>query len=317
MSDQEIDKLLAGMGMGNPQPEPELPKPTSPEENLWDRIIRPESTYLMTGDVGTGKSALCYWLLETYSKKYGLRPCVVGLPENKLNLVPDNYITLSEAKQLTTQENVIAFVDEAGIQLPLDDMKVRNVVTNVLALPRQRNQILILAYHIPRLVLARYLPFFRAFLLKRPPYLIEFASKSKNDTIAKMMYKAEERFAELVPSGWDCKDKDGNDVLQPVEVVRSTYVVSPALRWQGMLTNPTPSFWSTELSKIWHGTVVAEPVDTKQQTRLGQKLVLAADGKTVITDEMRARKVKLEDIQSADGPVGVWLDPFSNSQWVE
>ena len=315
--EQDIDKLLAGMGMGQPEPEPEPAKPACPEDNPWDRIIRPESTYLMTGDVGAGKSALLYWLLERYSATYNLRPCVVGLPENKLDLVKlEGIIPLSEAKQLTTQENVIAVVDEAGIQLPLDDTKVRNIVTNILALPRQRNQILILCYHIPRLVLARYLSFFSAFLLKRPPFLIEFASKSKNDSLTQMMYKAEERFAELVPPSWNGKDEKGNDVRQPVEVVRSTYVVSPALRWQGMLTNPTPSFWSPELSKIWHGTVV-EPVEGgKQQTRLGQKLVLAMDGKTVVSDEMQARKVKLEDIATPDGPEAVWIDPISNSQWI-
>jgi len=316
MNDENnVDKFLQSLGMDK-APKPEKPLPEG--ENPWDRIIKPESTYLMTGDVGTGKSALCYWLLERYSAKYNLAPCVVGLPENKLSLVPDNYIALSEAKQLTTQENVIAFVDEAGIQLPLDDPKIRNAVTNFLALPRQRNQILILAYHVPRMVLARYLPFFTAFLLKRPPYLIEFASKSKNDTLARMMYKAEERFAELVPPGWEGKDASGKDVRQPIEVVRNTYVVSPTLRWQGMLSNPTPSFWSKELSKIWHGAEINKGDKGKKgQTQLGKKLVICTDGKTIVTDEMRARKVKLEDIQTPDGHVAVWLDPFTNSQWIE
>ncbi len=215
-----------------------------------DKIIRPESTYLVTGDVGTGKSGLCYWLMERYAQKYDLQPCVVGLPKDKANLVPLNYAVLEKPQDLTKRERAIALVDEAGIQLPLDDTKIREVVTNFLALPRQRSQIILLCYHIPRLVLSRYLPFFSAFLLKRPPYLYEFASKGKNDTLIKMMGKAEERFAELVPPDWDAATG------LPEAVVKQTYVVSPRLRWQGLLPNPLPTYWTPELSKIWAGTEV-------------------------------------------------------------
>jgi hypothetical protein len=153
-------------------------------------------------------------------------------------------------------ENAIVFIDEADIQLPLDSNKDKERVVNALSLPRQRNQIFILAYHFPRLVKGTYLPFFSAFLFKRPPYLIEFASKRGSDELFQMMSKATERFNELP------------------DPVKYTYVIAPRIRWQGMLENSLPTFWSPELSKIWSGVGVVE----KQGDRLvvSDQLKLAA-----------------------------------------
>lgn len=210
--------------------------------NEWDKIIQPNSSYLIVGDVGTGKSALAYYLLETFSQKYDLLPAVVGFPRDKRALLPDNFALLDEPSQCTELENAIIFIDEADLQLPLEDSKARKYVVNFLSLPRHRKQIFLLAFHYPRLVMSRYLPFFSAFLLKRPPYLIEFASKSKGDALNQMMERAEERFAEL----------PGEDV------VKRTYVVAPRIRWQGMLDNPLCSFWGKELSEVWAGAEIEE-----------------------------------------------------------
>ena len=204
----------------------------------YAEVIQPNSSYLIVGDVGTGKSALAYYLLETYSQKYNLLPTVVGLPRDKQRLLPSNFMVLDDPSDCTKHENTITFIDEADLQLPIEDTKARQYVVNFLSLPRHRKQIFLLAFHFPRLVMGRYLPFFSAFLLKRPPYLIEFASKSKNDVLYKMMEKAEEKFAKL-PSE---------------DVVRYTYVVAPRMRWQGMLENPLCSFWGQELSEVWAGT---------------------------------------------------------------
>jgi len=206
----------------------------------YAEVIRPNSSYLIVGDVGTGKSALAYYLLETFSQKYNLLPAVVGLPREKQRLLPSNFIVLDDASECARTENIITLIDEADLQLPIEDTKSRQYVVNLLSLPRHRKQIFLLAFHFPRLVMGRYLPFFSAFLLKRPPYLIEFASKSKNDVLCKMMEKAEERFAEL-----------------PAEdIVKNTYVVAPRIRWQGMLENPLCSFWGQELSEVWAGTEI-------------------------------------------------------------
>lgn len=192
------------------------------------------------GDVGTGKSALAYWLLERFSQKYGLFPTVVGFPREKQSLLPSGFIVKDEPEECIGLENAIVFIDEADLQLPIEDTKARKYVTNFLSLPRHRHQIFLLAFHFPRLVLARYLPFFRGFLIKRPPYLLEFASKGKGDALQQMMEKAEERFAEL-PSE---------------DVFKNTYVIAPRIRWQGMLENSLCSFWSDEVSEVWAGTEI-------------------------------------------------------------
>lgn len=224
-------------------------------QSKWDKVIIPNSSYLIVGDVGTGKSGLAYWLLERFSEKYHLQPATVGLPASKRSLLPENVAVLDSPEALTARENVIAFIDEADIQLSIEDTKARENVINFLSLPRQRKQILLLCFHFPRLVMGRYLPFFSAFLVKRPPYLIEFASKSKGDALYQMMMKAEERFAELVPPDWQPDEVHS----QPEAVLSSTYVVAPRLRWQGMLTNPTCSFWSQELSEVWAGAKIEAP----------------------------------------------------------
>ncbi len=229
-----IEEFLKRMGMREDNQEP----------SQWDKVIQRNSSYLIIGDVGTGKSALAYYLLETFAKRYELLPAVVGFPRDKQGLLPSDWIVLDEPSECTKRESIIVFIDEADLQLPIEDSKAREYVVNFLSLPRHRKQIFLLAFHFPRLVLGRYLPFFSGFLLKRPPYLIEFAGKRQNDALTQMMERAEERFAEL-PS---------ND-----DVPKNTYVVAPRIRWQGMLDNPLCSFWNEELSEVWAGTVVEPP----------------------------------------------------------
>ena len=57
MEKDEIDEFLKKRGMKDDQ---------QPETNQWDRVIQPSSSYLIVGDVGTGESALAFYLLETY-----------------------------------------------------------------------------------------------------------------------------------------------------------------------------------------------------------------------------------------------------------
>lgn len=241
-----IGEFLRKMGMKDQQATP----------NQWDSIIQPKSSYLLTGDVGTGKSALAYYIMETYGQRYGLTPTVVGLPKDKRHLVPDSFGFISGFSEIAARENAIVFIDEADIQLPLDSNKNKEEVVNFLSLPRQRKQIFILAYHFPRLVKGTYLPFFSGFLFKRPPYLIEFATKQGSAEMLKMMERANERFGEL-PIDLNEKPIPGE---HPVVIKKNTYVVAPRIRWQGMLENPLASFWSQELSEIWSGTDVGERI---------------------------------------------------------
>jgi hypothetical protein len=311
----EISEFLKKMGMKDEKPE--KPAEEKPAESLeqWDRIIHPSFSYLITGDVGTGKTGLAFWLLETYSQKYNFTPALVGF--QRPDLLPPNYQTLS-LEDLTSTRDAVVLIDEAGIQLPIEDSKARKEVVNFLSLPRQRHQIFILSFHYPRLVLGRYLPFFGAFLFKRPPYLIEFASKGKNDAITQMMHRAEERFCELTPPNW--QPTEGQ--TQPLEVRRNTYVVAPRIRWQGLLTNPVASFWTQEISESWSGTELdpGEEPETKKGKGKGPVPdplpgfeLFSIDGSTEITPEMRQRAITMDE----QGGRKSMLDPFSGVEWIE
>jgi len=249
----DIDKYLGN----ETEKEKDTPKPSK-----WDEVVVPKASYLLTGDVGAGKSAVAYFILERYSEKYGLRPAVVGLPRSKRDLLPDNFKFLEDVMEIASTENSIVFIDEADIQLPLDSNKDKEAVINFLSLPRQRKQIFILAYHFPRLVKGTYLPFFNAFLFKRPPYLLEFATKKDSGEMKGMMIKAGERFDEM-PS------ED--------EVLKNTYIVAPRIRWQGLLQNELPSFWSQDLSEIWAGISVEAPQQGEAQAQV-QQLELSPEG---------------------------------------
>ncbi len=313
MENDAVNQFLASMGKGKQEEvKAETPKvkPAAPNTDVWDKVIHTKASYLILGDVGTGKSGLAYWLMETYGAKYGLNPVVVGLPSKKLALLPKTFKSLPSPDEVANEEKAIVFVDEADIQLGIENTKAREYVTNFLSLPRQRHQILLLAFHFPRLVLARYLPFFTAFLHKRPPYLIEFASKGKGDAMYQMMMKAEERFAELVPPNFQPTDEKP----QPEAVVSHTYIVAPRLRWQGIAQNPVASFWSQDLSEIWAGTDVAQ---TAASQPVNPCRALACIDGSELSPDIKARGVKVEDIDTPQGHRAVYIDPFTNKQWVE
>lgn len=244
MDADKVNEFLERLGMGDKGDQ---------SGTVWDNVILRESAFLIMGDKRTGKSALAYWLLERYSNKYDLLPAVVGLPREKQYLLPKNFIIKDHPDECATLENAIIFIDEAGLQLPIEDTKAREYVVNFLSLPGHRNQILFLAFHFPKLVLGRYLPFFDGFLVKRPPYLLEFAGKRQNDIFTQMMTKAEERFGEIPRCGKCRYCAEGASCEQSR---MRTYVVAPRIRWQGMLENPLCTFWQDELSKVWAGTEV-------------------------------------------------------------
>lgn len=321
--EKDINDFLESRGMEKDDPEPNAPEPkanTPPSESTqWDNVIMKESVYLIMGDRRMGKSALAYWLLEYYSKKYDLLPAVVGLPREKQSLLPQTFVIKDSPEECTTLENAIVFIDEAGLQLPIEDTKSREYMVNFLSLPGHRNQILLLAFHFPKLVLMRYLPFFDAFLMKRPPYLLEFAGKRQNDMLTQLMHRAEERFAEF-PT--------------PEEIKKHTYVVAPRLRWQGMITNPLPSFWADDLSKVWAGTKMApkKPVGKPEPTQpeLFEPAQLARaqakgwmaddpDKKLVypVTGEMMSRGKQVEEYLFQNSGYAIMEDEVTRVRWVK
>ncbi len=294
------------------------------ESNQWDKVIQPSSSYLVVGDVGTGKSGLAYWLLERFGRKYSLLPAVVGFPRSKESLLPSYFRILDSPDECTRAQNSIVFIDEADIQLPFSDQKRSKYVLNFLSLPRHRNQIFILAFHFPRLVRGTYLPFFSGFLLKRPPYLLQFAGKDNDKAIQAMMEKAEERFSELSQEGTVLIKG-----LQSLAVVKNTYVVAPRIRWQGMLENPLCDFWCDDLSKVWAGTEIEErkqrqeklPVISEGFVVSGAQGWLASDPEQrvvyPVTSQMQRRAKQVDEYLFQGSGYAIMHDELTQIRWVK
>ena len=105
MERDDISEFLRKMGMREDNQEP----------SQWDRLIQRNCSYLIVGDVGTGKSALAYYLLDTFSRKYDLLPAVVGFPRDKQSLLPNDRIVLDEPSECTKRENIIP---KSAIKMP-------------------------------------------------------------------------------------------------------------------------------------------------------------------------------------------------------
>ena len=70
------------------------------------------------------------------------------------------------------------------------------------------------------------------------------------------------------------------------------------------------------MSEVWAATqVVNKDINVKAARNF--RPLIATDGKTPISQEMRDRKVKLEDIETPEQKLGVYLDPWTNIQWIE
>jgi hypothetical protein len=308
----KVNEFLERLGMGDKADQ---------SGTVWDNVILLESSFLIMGDKRTGKSALAYWLLERYSHKYDLLPAVVGLPREKQYLLPKNFVIKDHPDECATLENAIIFIDEAGLQLPIEDTKAREYVVNFLSLPGHRNQILLLAFHFPKLVLSRYLPFFDGFLVKRPPYLLEFAGKRQNDVFTQMMIKAEERFEEIPRCGKCRYCAEGASCEQ---VRMRTYVVAPRIRWQGMLENPLSSFWQDELSKVWAGTEIDKPTGQVEMFSTAHGMTkgwLADDPEKrttyPVTPEMERRAIEVEQHQYQNSCYVTMEDPITRIRWIK
>jgi hypothetical protein len=125
-----------------------------------------------------------------------------------------------------------------------------------------------------------------------------------------MMYKAEERFAELVPPGW----KPDKDNMQPLAVKQHTYAVAPRIRWQGMMANPLPAYWCESLSEVWAGVKPdkTHEIDGPAQTEMATSGLMDVSGKIQITDRMLARAILYDNNDPAKK---VYVDPSTNVYW--
>lgn len=227
MNDQ-AGEFLKKLGMkGDEQP-----------KDMWLDLIRPSTVSLILGYKGTGKSGLGYLLLDKLSKAHSLLPIAVNLPREKRYLLPENY-ALKSLEELKHTQDAVALIDEGTTMLPAGQRKVEEMVKSFVALSRQRNQIIIFAFHSSSDVGSRILRGVDAILLKEPS-LRQIQYGSKDNFCRALLTEAKERFKSLADMGEDTR--------------KYTYVDCEKPPYRGMVKNELPEYWTEDLSKAWADT---------------------------------------------------------------
>lgn len=231
----EISEFLKKLSMKQNGGEPKTTPLTS--------LVTLPSVALILGNVGMGKSALGYYLLELLSELHSLTPVVVNLPSRKRDLLPENYV-IKDLAGLKHTENCIALIDEGTTTLPAGTAKLEEMVKAFNSLCRQRNQIIILIFHSSKDVGSRILRGVGTILLKEPSQRqIQYGSKDK--FMRELLTEAKAKFKGLQEIGEDAR--------------AYTYVDCEKPEFRGMVKNDLPSFWlkvmlpdgTSALSKAW------------------------------------------------------------------
>ncbi len=218
--------------------------------SLKDLVIFP-STNIILGNVGTGKSGLAYYLLDTLSKTYDLLPVVVNFPESKKNLLPENY-AIRDSESLKKTGDCIALIDEGTTTAPAGNKELEERMKSYNSLSRQRHMIILYIYHSSSDVGSRILRgIYGAILLKEPSQRqIQYGSKDR--WMRDLLTTAKQKFKALQELGEDTR--------------AWTFVDTEKPEFQGMVKNELVPFWSDELSEAWAGVDVEtqEPFATKR-----------------------------------------------------
>jgi len=243
MERDNISEFLKKMGYNQPNKQP--------DSDDWATVIQPNSAYLILGRRGSGKTALGHYLTERFSKEYSLLPAIVGLPSSKKTLLPLDYVC--PPSPADTPDDSIAVLDEGALATPArrSMSKINQLVISMLSLVRQRNQIIFFLYHFPRMVDVGILSYLDGVLIKEPS-IWDVAYGQKGELLPKLTIKAAELFESM--------DEDRRK--------RATFVSAPQAKFEGILENPLPSYWSDEISKAWAGYQGQQLTVTKQPSLL-------------------------------------------------
>ena len=199
----------------------------------WQDIITPSTVTVFVGKKGSGKSGLGYFLLEILHDEYNLIPVVAGFPREKQYLLPSDFVIKDLDEALDT-ENAIIFIDEGTTLLPAGQ-KLDEIVKMFIALSRQRNQIVLFAFHASRDIGSKILRGVDIIVVKKPSKRqIEHGSKTAWWSI--FLNEAAAEFSKI---------KDDKR--------KYAYVDCEEPEFRGMLKNPLPIFWGEELSRAYAG----------------------------------------------------------------
>jgi hypothetical protein len=238
---------------------------------LKDLVLFP-STNIILGNVGTGKSGLAYYLLDTLSKEYDLLPVVVNFPESKKNLLPENY-AIRDSESLKKTGDCIALIDEGTTTAPAGNKELEERLKSYNSLSRQRHMIILYIYHSSSDVGSRILRGIYGAILLKEPSQRQILYGSKDRWMRDLLTTAKQKFKALQEIGEDTRAWTFIDTEKP--------------EFQGMVKNELVQFWTQELSEAWAGVDVEtqEPFTTRKGTPSIINMFKARDNDNETTDQ--------------------------------
>lgn len=220
-----------------------LPTQT-PTDNRWLDIITHPAIVLVLGGKGSGKSSVCYRLLELF--RYKLEPFVVGFPEQGKELLPEWIGTAQTLEEVPPRS--ISLVDEAYILHHARESlttESRNIC-RLLNLSRQEDKTIVFIAQQGRQLDIDIVSSADVLVFKNPG-MLQF--KFERPGLRDLLIKAKQSF-QLVKG----------------DVRRWSYVYSQSADFAGLLENELPTFWNHRLSNIYG--YAKEPAQTKLPSKM-------------------------------------------------
>ena len=207
----------------------------------WEKALPNPGIVIILGHRGQGKSALAWWLLENVHKRRSLKAVVVGMPRSKRGLVPDWVEHTENIGKLP--EGAVVLLDEAALRFSArrSQTDTNLAVAGLVALSRQRKQVIILVCHTARML------------------DVELIFDS-DLVVYKMPSMAHVRFERKETASFTQKAREA--LLKVDNPKKWAYVIDFHGGREGLLKNGMPSFWSENLSNVYAGLDVAKLVAT-------------------------------------------------------
>ena len=118
---------------------------------FWIDILKEIKSIAVTGDTGTGKTALCHRILALIRKYRGMDIYVYNYPKPKL-IRKLNWRNMNSLEEIRDLRNVCVYIDEPQEVMKYYNNNGNQMLARLLALARQRDILLILSTSISQYV---------------------------------------------------------------------------------------------------------------------------------------------------------------------
>ena len=151
-------------------------------------------TIAIYGDIGTGKTALAYNVIELFKDKMKIYFIKHPKPDLIEKLGFENLYSLEEMEEI---EDSLIYIDEPQLWISIYDNKTNSIIAKICSLARQRGNKLIISSSDTRVFGKANEAYFDAWLIKDVDYTMV-----KNGSIIKNAIKG---VAVIEPAGFRCK----------------------------------------------------------------------------------------------------------------